>query len=83
VNAGTRPSTILDADETVHGGDDLLDVVGARRIDRDVANLLSLLDPDEIDRAEAAARVADCASEVGERARAVGEMNAQRGAERG
>ena len=62
----------------MHGGDDLLDVVGARGVDRDVAHLLALLDADEVDRAEAAAGVADRARDLGERAGPVVEMHAQR-----
>ena len=54
----------LDARERVDGGDDLLDVVGARGVDRDVADLLALLDADEVDRAEAAAGVADRAGDA-------------------
>ncbi len=72
----------LDPDERLHGGDDLLQVVGARGIDRDVAHLLALLDPDEIDRAEAAPRVADGPGDVGKGPGAVLEVNAQGRAER-
>ena len=71
----------LDAGQRLHGGDDLLDVVGARRVDRDVAHLLALLDADEVDRAEAPARVADHAGDVGEGTRTVVQMHAERGAE--
>ncbi len=73
----------LDARQRVHGGDDLLDVVGARGVDRDVADLLALLDPHEIDRAQVAARVADRARHVGERTRAVVQMHPQGRAEGG
>ena len=52
-------------------------------VDRDVAHLLARLDADEVDRAEVAARVADRAREVGERAGPVVEVHAQRRAERG
>ena len=51
-------------------------------VDGDVADLRALLDADEVDRAERAARLADRAREPGERARRVGEADADRGAER-
>ena len=73
----------LDAGHRLDGGDDLLDVVGARGVDGDVADLLALLDADEVDRAQVAAGLADRAGDLGERAGAVVEMDAQRGAERG
>jgi hypothetical protein len=73
----------LDAAQGVHGGDDAVDVVCARGVDGDIADFLTLLDPDEVDRAEAAARVADRPREVCERAGSVVEMDAERGAERG
>ena len=72
----------LDAGHCLDCGDDLLDVVGARGVDRDVADLLSLLDANEVDRAQVAAGLADRAGDLGERAGAVVEMDAQRGAER-
>ena len=68
----------LDARQRAHGRDDRLDVVGARRVDRDVADLLALLDADEVDRAEVAAGVADRAGEVGERAGPVVEVTRMR-----
>ena len=71
----------LDAGQAVHGGDDPLDVLRARGVDGDVADLLALLDAHEIDRAEVAAGVADRAREVGERARAIVEVDTQRRAE--
>ncbi len=58
------------------------EVVGARRVDGDVAHLLALLDADEVDRPEAAAGVADRTRDVGERAGTVVEVDAKRGAER-
>jgi hypothetical protein len=71
----------LDAGHCLDRGDDLLDVVGARSVDGDVADLLSLLDANEVDCAQVAACLADRAGDLGERAGAVVEMNAQGGAE--
>ena len=66
-----------------HGRHDRFDVVGARGIDRDVAHLLAVLDPNEVDRVEAATRVADRASNVREPARPVLDMDSKGGAEGG
>ena len=73
----------LDPDERLHGGDDLLQMVGARGIDRDVAYLLALLDPDEIDRSETSTGLADDRGNIGKRSRPVLQVHPQRGAERG
>ncbi len=73
----------LDPAERAHGSDDLVDVVGARGVDRDVTHLASLLDAHEVDRAEVPAGVGNRTSEVGERAGAIVQMHPERRAEGG
>ena len=72
----------LDAVDRAHGVDDPVECVGVGREDRHVAHLVAVLDAHEVDRAEEAARVADRLGERRERARAVLEAHAHRGAER-
>ena len=58
----------LDPVDRPHSFDDLLEMLGAGRVDRDVADLRRAFDADEVDRAERTARVADRLRESCERA---------------
>ena len=75
---------LLDFDAVLraHRLRDAGDVLLVDREDRHVADLLAVLEPDEVDRVEEPARLADRAGHPRERARAVVEMHAEGGAER-
>ncbi len=73
----------LDAVERANGVGDPPEVVGVRRFDRDVADLPTGLDTDDVDRPEQAAGVADRLGEPRERSGAVRHMDPEGGAEGG
>jgi len=74
---------LLDVDsvQRADGLDDSLDVCLVVREHGDVADLHAALDPDEVDRAEQAACLADRARQPRERPRLIVEVDAKRGAE--
>jgi len=73
----------LDAVLCAHHRRDARDMWLVDGENRHVSNLLAVLEPDEVDRVEEAAGVADRSGHARERARAIVEVHAKRGAERG
>jgi hypothetical protein len=70
----------LHALERADGLDDRVQMRFAGGLDGDVAHLLALLDPDEVDRPEEATRVADSLRDPRERPRRVRQVEADGGA---
>jgi hypothetical protein len=73
----------LDSLDRANGRDDCVKVRLVVGEDVDVANFRRTLDPDEIDRAEQSAGLADCGCQAGEGAGMILDPDADRCAERG